>query len=76
MDAPIKWVCNHCGSDNLEVEAYASWSIQYQKWLFEIAENQDRDYCFDCGDNTTVCPKPLTELKEIAIAMAHKPNVE
>lgn len=50
MITGIVWVCEECGSDNVQVEASAVWNVEEQQWvLLEINEHFD-DYCVDCDD--------------------------
>lgn len=50
---PIKWVCSHCGSDNIRATVQVRWNIANQDWDVvpnTMSEPTD-DYCARCGDN-------------------------
>ena len=63
MTAPIIWVCEECGSDNVSDMAIVKWDITAQDW--RGFGHDCGDFCEDCGDNTGLIERPLT-LKEIA----------
>lgn len=67
----VKYVCSHCGSSNVETEAYAQWDIETQQWLVsEIREDGGHtDYCITCGENHVVeeAPVDLKDLAKLAI---------
>jgi hypothetical protein len=51
MITGVVWVCDECGSDNVEAEAYAVWNVEEQQWRYDLIEGRDdRDYCYNCDD--------------------------
>ena len=42
-EPPEKLVCEHCGSDNILADAYASWNVEKQEW--ELSTTFDAKYC-------------------------------
>jgi len=73
MSANSKFVCTRCGSDEVEAEAYANWDIAHQTWVYDLKENGDYDYCYNCEDTAVTDERPLTDLKDIALVAAHTP---
>lgn len=41
--------CPHCGSDNLVIDAFASWNPALEEW--ELHSTYDDVVCNDCGEN-------------------------
>lgn len=39
--------CDHCGSSDIRVEAYVTWSAAKQNW--EIKELTENQICNECG---------------------------
>ena len=73
MIKPYKWVCERCGSDDVELEAYAYWNTALQDFDYELKESSDYDYCYRCEDTAVVEEVDLVDLKDIALVAAHKP---
>jgi hypothetical protein len=48
--AGSKWVCSHCGSENVLLDAWAAWNIETQSW--ELANVFDAAFCEDCDGET------------------------
>ncbi len=44
--------CAHCGGDNVERDAWASWDIDKQEWVLENVF--DYAYCQDCESETSI----------------------
>lgn len=65
MITGIVWVCDECGSDNVEAEAYAVWNVERQQWRFDHVDYGDRDYCYECGDNRSLITRKVN-LKDIS----------
>jgi hypothetical protein len=55
----IKYVCKHCGSDNVGRDAFLEWNQETQKW--EISDFMDREICFTCSDDTELVQATITE---------------
>lgn len=51
MSDKRKPVCAECGSDNVWVDATASWDIGQQRWVLENTFQQE--YCEKCDGETT-----------------------
>ena len=72
MITGIVWVCDECGSDNVEAHAYAVWDVEEQRWRFDHAEYSNRDYCYDCDDGVRSLITRKVNLKEIAVSVIEK----
>ena len=59
MITGIVWVCDECGSDSVEAEACAVWSVEEQQWRFDIVDYGDRDWCYACGDNRSLITRKV-----------------
>ena len=44
--------CDRCGSDRIQTEAVAVWSLARQKWTFDHQDGSE-DYCNDCRDTAS-----------------------
>jgi len=55
----IKYVCKHCGGDNVTRDAWASWDESKQNWI--VADVFDYVFCHDCEEETYPESKPLIE---------------
>ena len=53
---PIRKVCRTCGSDNVQVDAYAAWVIEIQDW--ELASCFEASVCEDCGGECRIIDVP------------------
>ena len=62
---PTKWVCVHCGSEHVVVGASAAWDKLRQDWDFELLDNSNEDWCYDCQCEV-IDEVPLTDLKDLA----------
>ena len=69
MTAPIIWVCEECGGDNVSDMAIVKWDIIAQEW--RVLGHDCEDFCEDCNDNVGLIERPLT-LKEIATCAIKK----
>ncbi len=49
--AKIKMVCARCGSEDVQKDAYAEWSVQDQAWV--LHSTYDHTVCEDCGGEQT-----------------------
>ena len=63
MTAPIIWVCEECGSNNVTDYAVVRWDANAQDW--KVSSHDCGDWCEDCNDTTGLIERPLN-LKEIA----------
>ena len=45
----IKWVCSHCGSDNVFARWMCVWDVKKQEWIPE--DWDEPDYCHDCEND-------------------------
>lgn len=43
----VNMVCDTCGSEDVFVDAWASWNTEAQRW--ELENTFDAGYCNDCG---------------------------
>lgn len=51
MDDAVKYVCEHCGSDDVLADAYAEWNDELQTW--EVANVFDKGaHCHACDGET------------------------
>lgn len=48
----LKYVCGHCGSDNVWVSADVEWNTTTQQW--EVRRQFDECGCDDCGTENNV----------------------
>jgi len=47
-----RYVCSHCGSERVLLDAWAAWSVESQSWkLADIFQNA---YCEDCSGEATL----------------------
>jgi hypothetical protein len=53
----VQKVCKTCGSDNVVIDAWASWDVDSQEWVLENVF--DQDFCNDCDGETTIIDKDL-----------------
>ena len=55
----VVMVCNTCGSEEVLVDAWASWDIDNQRWeLFNTFESTA--FCAECDGECSVSEKQLT----------------
>lgn len=47
-----KYICKTCKSDNVKVDAFATWDTENQCW--ELGAMFDAAFCDDCGGETTL----------------------
>ena len=62
-----KYICKHCGSDNVGRDAFCDWNQQTQKW--EISNFMDREICFNCSDDTTLITVTIAEPEAVLLAL-------
>jgi hypothetical protein len=43
----VKPVCNHCGSEDIRIEAFVEWNAAKQAW--NVREVTDNIVCNECG---------------------------
>jgi hypothetical protein len=55
----IKYVCNHCGGDNVTRDAWAAWDDDKGDWI--LSNVFDYAFCLDCEYETNLETKPVTE---------------
>ena len=70
MITGIVWVCEECGSDNVEAEAFAAWNVEEQQWRYDLIESTDkRDYCYNCDDLRSLISRKvnLTDISKAVI---------
>ena len=69
MITGIVWVCEECGSDNVEAQAYAVWNVEEQQWRFDCVDYSDYDYCYECGDSQSLITRKvnLTDISKAVI---------
>ena len=55
------YVCKHCNTDNVRIEAWVIWDKEEQE--FDIAEvlNEGYNYCVDCDSDTKLIQIPLNK---------------
>lgn len=53
----ITIVCQHCGSDEVFLDAYAQWSVEAQDW--ELCSTFDHAWCAMCDGETTPVEKEM-----------------
>jgi len=49
---PLHLICSHCGSNNVRVDAYASWSSEEGDWVLHSVN--DARYCENCERETSL----------------------
>ena len=69
MITGVVWVCEECGSDDVESHAYAVWNVEEQQWRFEHVDYSDYDYCYGCGDSQSLITRKvnLTDISKSVI---------
>lgn len=61
---PITYVCAHCGSKNIFIQAKAVWNVEKQSWTLAEEEKLQDVYCTECRPgNTFPTNKKEVELK-------------
>ena len=53
------YVCRHCKSENILIDAYAQWNVAAQDYV--ITTIFDNAECIDCGGQTQIEEINLTE---------------
>jgi len=53
----VKFICEHCGNDNISRDATAEWDIETQEWV--LSSVQDATYCEDCDCEIKCLDVPL-----------------
>jgi hypothetical protein len=53
---PLRMVCEHCGSEDVTRDAWASWDIHTQDWA--LGAIFDYAYCHKCQDSTYIEERP------------------
>lgn len=56
MKPAINKVCKACGSDNVEVNTALVWDVFKQEYV--QVEDVNREFCCECGENTTIIEVP------------------
>lgn len=59
---PFKYVCSHCGSDDVLRDAWASWNPDARRW--ECDEVFDEAHCCQCDGRTSLKTVPYTPPSE------------
>jgi hypothetical protein len=55
----VVFVCNTCGSEEVLIDAWASWSIDNQRWeLFNTFDSTA--FCAECDGECSISEKQLT----------------
>tara|TARA_Y100000310_G_scaffold37548_1_gene35245 strand:+ start:52 stop:288 length:237 start_codon:yes stop_codon:yes gene_type:complete len=45
----VKRVCPECGSEDVRLEAWNEWNVEYQGWRLSMdGGDEDRFWCIDC----------------------------
>jgi hypothetical protein len=52
-----KFVCRHCGNDDVWSDAWAAWSTPLQDWV--VSSIQDNSYCNHCDGETHLREVPI-----------------
>ena len=55
--ARIAYVCTTCGSDQVKLDAWASWSVETQSW--ELNSTMQMAFCENCECETSIRSTPL-----------------
>jgi hypothetical protein len=55
----IKYVCLHCGGDNVTRDAWAAWDADKGDWI--LSNVFDYAFCQDCEAETTLDTEPVIE---------------
>jgi len=56
--AKVDWVCEHCGSNDVLVDAYAEWNVDTQQWEIHSTFNKG-SYCRECDGECRLTEKVL-----------------
>jgi len=69
-----KYVCTHCGSDDVLMAAEVQWNTLEQRWeCYSYLDTSAYNYCFECAESGYgVVHKDLVDLKDIAVFAAHQ----
>ena len=62
MSEPLRVICEECGGDAMQRDAYAVWDIENQCWELG-AVYDDTNFCLDCAKHVHVKEvefKPIT----------------
>ncbi|MCP3463577.1 hypothetical protein [Bradyrhizobium sp. CCGUVB23] len=55
-----KPICSHCGSDDVQADAFAAWSVETQEWFLTTTFDKN-SVCEDCGGE---CALKWVEVKD------------
>ena len=66
MKQPMKFVCERCGSDSVETEAWVGWDTSKQTWVLNSLVCEGTDWCHDCDGETAFNYVPVTDLRTLA----------
>lgn len=64
--ARCKYVCSHCGSENVRRDAWATWDVESQSW--ELATVFDAGFCDDCDGEASLAEVEIDNAKSAAVA--------
>ena len=66
------FVCATCNSDQVQLDAWAAWSVETQSW--ELAATMQQAHCQNCDGETTLLEKPLSSLEKTATETIPSPS--
>jgi hypothetical protein len=52
MTKRIAYVCRHCGSSSVALDAWAEWDVEKQEWA--LRNTSTTEFCDDCNGETTL----------------------
>lgn len=52
IDKQLKMACRHCRSENVLLDACASWDFEKQEWVLD--NTFDEGYCPDCEERAEI----------------------
>lgn len=68
-----RYICTGCGSNNVVVNAYASWDEHENKFVLDALSDDFDSYCVECGSNRR-CIFLSSDIHDIL--MEEEPDIE
>ena len=61
-----KWICERCGSDEVNMAAFVNWDTPRQEWVFQAFVESWEAFCMHCRDDREIDWVPVTDLRTVA----------
>lgn len=58
MSQRVKMVCDSCGSQDVQRDAWAEWSVEEQEWV--LSQCFDHAFCNDCAGECHIVDEAIT----------------